>query len=861
MRWIDELNGDIDTETQAISIKKAIRAVKKEPTSPETRKTIKRLYADLDGVQFKPDYLSLVIDTVNDYRRACKGFTINGIRYVRLLGTNGGVKTSTIVFVSDRIADELRKRITNGRNEDVKMIPAKYEAYRALACSASTPVSMPNGILVVTDCETTFHEDVIYLSDENVDEPIMTFKKNEEIVLDESDGYGIMLPSLAERWSKELGLDYVAAGVNTRCAFEKGMVFAFDFIKFADEVSGKYIVKDAWGNDVDIRSIELILTTSMLKLWDCYSGIDDYLEKCAENKYMFGITKTTPQVLDSERSLNYQFIQSFHLSDDQITKLIAPTVHRFNDTISDDYMTAILFTKGANLTERTVDYVTDDFFKAIMIDKRMFNDPFIRRKLYQLIRKRINDAKIGVIQTHGNYSIVSGDPYALCQHIFDMPVTGLLHKGEIYSKYWLDAGVSEVLCFRAPMTCHNNIRKMHIADSEQVRYWYKHMNACTLFNAWDTAAFALNGMDKDGDLTFVTDNSVLLEAFEQQPTIMCVQRKASKVDINEKLLVKSNIDSFGDDIGKTTNWITSMFDVQSSFLPDSKEYAILDYRIKCGQLYQQNAIDKAKGIISKPMPSRWYDRHAVSSADEHNSEKRLLDLRILADKKPYFMRYIYPALMSEYQTYIKNTDKKCLREFRIPMTALLAKPASELTQQEAEFISRYHYKMPVGDHGCVMNKICKRFEKIFDSYFAKDEREQPFDYSIMKSNTPYSESQRYAIMRLYEQYIDLVYNYLGEKTLTRISDEDAAARHIIVTDNFKRECASVCTNSKQLCDIILDLCYKYNYSKRFCWDMCASDIIDNLLNNNGRMIVYPEKDPAGDIEYNGERFTVKTKEV
>lgn len=65
--------------------------------------------------------------------------------------------------------------------------------------------------------------------------------------------------------------------------------------------------------------------------------------------------------------------------------------------------------------------------------------------------------------------------------------------------------------------------------------------------------------------------------------------------MSEDDFIHANIDSFGDDIGKTTNWITSMFDVQAQFEPGSPEYEELDYRIKCGQLFQQNAIDKAKG--------------------------------------------------------------------------------------------------------------------------------------------------------------------------------------------------------------------------------------------------------------------------
>ena len=862
LRWIDELNGIEDADYTAKKIKKSIKMLKKQPNSLQNRREIKKLYEKLDKVQHKPDYMCLVIDKEKDYRRACRGFTINDVKYVRLLGTNGGVKNETIVFVSERLSKELRARINNGRDESVTLIPAKFEAYRALTCSGSIPVSMPKGILVVNDCETEFYEDIISLNDANSDEPIMEYVQNEKVQLNESDGYGLMLPSLAERWSKELGIDYLVSGVNTRFSWEKGMIFCFDFLEFADNVAHNRMVKDAWGNEVDISTVELILTTSMLKLWKCYTSIEHYLECCEKNHYTFGIAKTCPKELESERDLNYQFIQSYNLNDEQINELIQPTIDDIKDILSGDYQKAILFLKGIYLNEDNIDYIESDFTKALMIDKRIYNDPFVKRKIYQMVRKRINDAKIGVIRVHGNYSIVSGDPYSLCQSIFGLPVTGLLKKGEAYNRFWVDRNTEKVVCFRAPMTCHNNIRLMNIPNNDEVNHWYRYMTACTIFNSWDTAAHALNVMDKDGDLVLLTDNKVLVENYRPLPAIMCAQRNATKVEVTEDLLIQSNIDSFGDDIGKTTNWITTMFDVQSQYEPDSEEYQVLDYRIKCGQLYQQNSIDKAKGIIAKPMPKDWYDRSANRITDDLSEEevqRRLFNLRVLADKKPYFMRYIYPNLMSQYNTYIKNTDKKCMREFRQTIEEMMAKNPDELTQAEAEFIEYYIQRMPVGMHPCVMNKICRRFEEEFDNYFLKNISEEEFDYSIMKSGQEYTTTQYNAIAKLYEQYTKRLQEYMQFSKRERIDEDESATKRSLMIRDFKVECERACSNAAQLCDIILDLCYRRSGSKQFCWDICSEEIIDNLLKNNDNTIYFPVQDEDGDIEFCGKRFTLESK--
>lgn len=72
-----------------------------------------------------------------------------------------------------------------------------------------------------------------------------------------------------------------------------------------------------------------------------------YLSKCDENGYSFAITKVYPNVLEEERNLNYQFIQSYELSDNDIHNLIAPTINEIKDVLSGDYYKSLLFMKGS----------------------------------------------------------------------------------------------------------------------------------------------------------------------------------------------------------------------------------------------------------------------------------------------------------------------------------------------------------------------------------------------------------------------------------------------------------------------------------------------------------------------------------
>ena len=497
LRMIDGLNG-IDYREKEIRIKQLKNEIGKLKQLPNTKANRDKLIAkqtEYNKLIFMEDYLCVVMDTKKDYDRALKGFKVNGIEYERLLSTSAGVKKSTIVFTSKRLKQQLTLQLNAERDLTKKFVPAKLEAYISLACSASIPVREPKGILVVHDVETTFYDDVILVNGLESIRPKVTVEKDYKTVLNACDGLGLMSPELAKIWAEDVQEEYLPAGVCLRNAFCKGMVFTFDFKAFAKEIAHQEMITDVWGNEHNINDIDLILTTSMLKLWDSYSSIDDYLEKAKRNHHEFALTKITPEVLDNEQTMNYQFLQSLELDDEDIYSLIKPTLDELDDIINYDYRKALVYLRGVSLTEKSVLRPPYDYTTAMMIDSRMLNDPYTYSKIRNNIKNRIDQAKLGVIAVNGNFSILSGDPYTLCQSMFNLPVTGLLKRGEIYSHYWQERGRTRVAGFRAPMTVHNNIVVMDIANNDEVNKWYKYMDTVTILNAWDNSCATLNGAD------------------------------------------------------------------------------------------------------------------------------------------------------------------------------------------------------------------------------------------------------------------------------------------------------------------------------------------------------------------------------
>ncbi len=852
IRFIDKENNTSSEHVYSIvkAITKEIKAIKKEPTSTDNRDKIKELYAKKIDTLLCKDYVAIVIDSNKDFDRMNdeKSFFINGIKYNYLLGTSGGIKKYIIIYVSDKVFSIVHNKIDNGRDLEKEFVPAKLEAYKALACSQSVPVSIPKGILVVDDCITKFTDNIILIDDTGDNEPNVERIKNYPIELNASDGFGICLPSLSKRWSEELKETYIPSGFCVRNAFCKGMIFTFDFISFAKKIAKNYEVKDIWGNVVDIRNIELVLTASMLKLWQSYINLEDYLENCNKNGYSFAITKYTPEFLENERDLNYQFIQSLYLDDYGIDKLIEPTVKEIKEVLGEDYRKSILFLKGVHLDDMNFEKDECDYIKALMINKEMIKDPFVKNRIHFMIKKRITEAKIGVLKTRANYSTIAGDPYSLCQSFFGLEVTGLLKKGEFYNKHWIDLNVDKVACFRAPMTCHNNIRILNLQNNKEVNYWYQYMKTVTILNSWDTTSHALNGADYDADAVYLTDNEVILKAIRPSDAIVCVQKSAKKCIPTREDFIESNKNGFGDDIGTITNHITSMFDVLANFEEGSKEYNEVLKRIMCGQNYQQNAIDKIKGIQSKEMPKSWYDYWSNKGDD--------FGKKIVANKNPYFFIYNYKYKMNDYKKYIEKANRHCRFTYGIDINDL--ENLDNKSEDQEKYLYYYYLKMPVSLSPSVMNKICWKIESEFNGVKIKF-NDTKFDYTILKSDKKYSKGRYSAIYSLYKDYLQKVQN---QKQLFKkqSSDEEQLMRSIF-KESFKAEAYKKCNDAEELCNIVLDICYKNNDNKQFAWDICGDVIINNLLKKSDYKVYYPVEDVNGDIEFVGKKFKMITEVV
>lgn len=263
------------------------------------------------------------------------------------------------------------------------------------------------------------------------------------------------------------------------------------------------------------------------------------------------------------------------------------------------------------------------------------------------------------------------------------------------------------------------------------------------------------------------------------------------------------------------------------------------------------------------MPRSWYDYHANSLGEDPTEEditRRKLYLSILADKKPYFMRYIYPDLMKQYNTYLANTNAKCGMLFRMPVDELIATPEDQLSEDQRQFLHYYYNRMPVSLEDSVMNRICRKVEQALSVDLRVFMGRSQFDHNILKQDIDYAVSQRMQIQQLYKQYKQALKELLAKTTNGSDDEEKKRGAQEMLKRQFRIDALSVCSDAQQLCSIMVDLCYVRESSKHFVWDICGTEMLDNLFSAGGYTLTYPAKVPNGELSFRGQQYTMVSKE-
>jgi hypothetical protein len=276
--------------------------------------------------------------------------------------------------------------------------------------------------------------------------------------------------------------------------------------------------------------------------------------------------------------------------------------------------------------------------------------------------------------------------------------------------------------------------------------------------------------------------------------------------------------------------------------------------------YQQNAIDRIKGVVARPVPKEWLNSKLFKIEDDDDEATiydKQINANIAAEIKPWFFIYRYSQLKSELDKYVKSVKSNCKIRFGKSLDDLYS--SEDKSDEEKAFIYNYEKYMPISRAPGTMNRICWRIEDEFKTMDVLPTVE--FDYSILKTDAEYTQEEYDSIKQLYDEHNKNMQLFLKGVKKNDSSKEERDVFVSQLTEEFSNACSTICPNSEVLANILVDICYASNKNKSFAWDIAGEQIFNNVLKKNGNIIKYPIKDINGDIEFCGNKFSLYTQQI
>lgn len=853
----------ISLYNQVQEIRKKMKDIRKQPTCIENIEKIKKLQSELDSLLFVDDIINIKVITKKEYKVLGRnGFYLNGKHYVRFMVGSGQMRRNTVSFINEELFGYMQERLMCGLNGKIKTINlAKLSAYYALSFSSVLWVREPR-VCVIKDFDTIIPNQKVNWIDK-APEGNNVSQVYKDIKLNSADGQGLISPDMAKQWAEDMHLNYVPCSFVVRTAFVKGNLVPFDFKEYAKE-QGILTIKDRYGTQYNIDDIDVLLSESQFKMAKYYSSWEGYLSYHHAYNLKWGVARYNKEFDDEYVLTNYQYIQVLNLNKEDVQGLVKYTTDWINKICSGNIEYALTYNVGVKNSSVNVDSIINScgslFTKAIVKNPIMLQDGFVQRKIYNSIKESIRQAKIGRIWVKGNYSFMISDPVAQCRSALGLEPVGLLPAGHVYSNFWnLRNEKGEICLLRSPLTHYSEVNVQKIANTENMRKWYKYIYSGIIYNIYDISVVKHADSDFDGDICMSTNNEYFLKgAMREELPIMYDKEAVPTQKITLPNQIRCDVKGLDTKVGQITNYSTSMLAMLPLFKGEKQkeQREEIEKRLKLLRELQGAEIDKIKGTTPPNFPKSWRNWvHINKDDDDITKAEKYKYNSMVVKKKPYFFVYLYSVLMNDYKKYEKNFNNISLTHFGVPIKSLLQK--KEHTDSEINLLRKYRKYSPVLETDCIMNVLCKIIENIeFDIKY------KPNCLSLLPkfANLDNIDLEKADILTsLYKEY-KAQKKYKGIETLIDnegIQDDDIneILRNVLYAnrDEYKEKIQNLFTSSYELFNHLVYLCDKYNWSYDCVWDIVGDDIINIIPYGDSKVVVEKE----GGFEYLGHYYVLE----
>ena len=749
------------------------------------------------------------------------GFIYNNKHYVVTERSASMARNGILGFVDKEIQSKLNDAITMDL-EIEKTVISKYVAYRGLMFSSCFFIEgvLPN-IIIVDDYETTIpNQNIKYViekelsyTDKDTNELKTYINKdieegNKDIDICPADGSGINSHEISKVWAEQLGLEHVPCLYMIRLPFMKGLTISVDFKSFYKK-RGIEFITDIWGIQHNINDIDCIWTKSMykgIKYFNKYKDFRDwenYKNKVYKYNHALGIAKWNFRYEEEPiyTRVNYQYMQTLNITHDDMLELADYSKEWAEKIISGNEIYTYNFL-GLNSNSANAQ---NKYMKAILLNPRMLNDIRIQNYLYTLLKKYIQEFKIGKLWIKGNFKVVIPDIILLLEHIGGLAPVGCLKANEFYG-YGLES--KEHLIDRNPHICRSEHTILKCVNNDLINEYLSHLENVCMLNGYDITMRRLNGCDTDGDLVFITDNAIMKNGvIPNLPIVIDIDDKITAIESTYNLnsVIAYLLMSLDSRIGEISNVATCYLNKQTK---NEKQLKIYDNYVCLLSVINGKEIDFAKTGI------RWNIPYYIAK---------------FARPLPYFMKYAgkYYKSLKTFSKAQSNLNKLCWN----------------IEKWEKQF----KFKKSINDVFDLLIDLDvlwnqDKFEQVIELYkvFNKEMADAKKQQGMVLNNENYS-------------------NYFSD--LSKIEILNTEINWGAIYEKYINLARELVSNPRELANYGAEICYRM-YPKRsnlFIWVICEEGLFLNLEKNRDYNLKLPHlTSNKNDIEYLGKYYKLSS---
>jgi hypothetical protein len=829
------------------------------------KEKIQEIKQKIEDMLYVPCLISINFVNVSHYKTIIqKGLYINGNKFVRLLSSAGMQRRSTVLFIDELYFEQTKKFIDCGRDLTIELNPQKYNAYTGLASSATLSVRTPR-FIVVPNYEVIVKEMVDFVHapvTEGIDSVVE--QKEIETIRNIFDGQGLISPQMMSYWADDLEIEYLPSSCIIRSTFIKGLLITFDYHTFAKEHNISKVV-DIYGEWHNIEDVDVLLSLSMFKMASAYKNLEEFKIQMIKYNWGWGITRVAPHKDLNTSRLAYQYIHGIPLSNEEIESLSYKTRENFENVITNKNNVSTIFNLGEiDVLKKKWFDALEPIIQAVLLNKDVAKDSFFKKKMINQINKKMKDTFLGKFYVNGNYQFLAMDMVAQAEHIFGLPVKGILKKDEFFSNYWNQKNVNKIAGFRSPLTWRIEKCTFDLVKTKETNRWFFYSKTNLILNIYNDTMARLGGGDADGDSLLTTSQQELLDNSLMGNLVKYEIKKAPKQIIDDKKLWEYDARGFSNKIGAITNASSSMYCLLENFDKNSKEYEKIINRIKICNSQQGMQIDKNKGIDVHPYPDHF--SKITKSNDKHTSEQiKEIEFNntIIVNKRPYFFKYLYPDYAKRYKKEIQRFNTISLRDYGRTIESLLSSDIDSLSIDEKRLLDIFKEKSSFMFYPSTMNRIVFFMEKEINKIkkLSSNKSVGKFDYSCLLSKdfVPPTEDEITKIKSIFYLYRDLKKQLRYQEENENNFENTAQISNYINNEAYNQTGYS----SKKLADLSVYLCYEIfnNGFKSFVWNIFGEEVVENMLEKSNKIIEVPIKDENGEIEYLFDRYSMQKIEI